>query len=250
MRDNEVIIADRTDLGLARTTVEYHKHAGIYEYLFISKPNWFELEDVSGNKLTLPPTWYGGSTVHPRRIQEHKNVASTLKEETQRRRHPNSYIKENNLQRDFEYYFDIYVLDLTRLFWCMGMETHTDRHDMQIYKYALEAHIKHNMDKYFIVDGEPVINRFKHVWGNVKEKFYLKYSIEEISNFTDAKSNDFSKLQCFIEELQNKPSTQQIVAEAFVTRTYEEILQGNKVNYKQFRKGLADDFISKHLLLP
>jgi len=241
------IDSNRNAFGLAKSSVNYYKHSSFYVYLIMSKPNWFELEDNSGKKLILPPTWYVGSTMHLKRLQEYKSLTTPLKEETQRRRHPNKYIKDNNLKLDFDYYFDIYVLDLGALFWCIGMEKCINRNEMQMYKLALEANIKYNMEKYFIVDGEAIINRFKHIWGEVKDNNYLKFSIEKIRKISKQRNEDFLKFQCFMEEVQKKE--EKIVVESFVALTLEEALEINKKKYKLFRKNIDGDIINKHTLL-
>ena len=99
----------------ALTSVLHLFRSGSIIYLFISKPNWYDLEDKDGNKLKIPPTWYCGSGVDSDRITDHLIKNKKLTDGQFRVSQILRYMKENNLKMVDNYYFDIYILDFTEI---------------------------------------------------------------------------------------------------------------------------------------
>lgn len=192
----------------ALTSVLHLFRSGSIIYLFISKPNWYDLEDKDGNKIKIPPTWYCGSGVDSDRITDHLIKNKKLTDGQFRVSQILRYMKENNLKMEDNYYFDIYILDFTDFFWHFSRVESgfwLNRQNLIIYKSVLENYVKTHM-RCFFADGEPplrnftplnqpiangnlVIDRFADIWGNTGD-CYLQYSIEDIHGLKKGKKKE------------------------------------------------------------
>lgn len=235
-------------------------------YLFISKPNWGELEDRNGNKLTIPPTWYLGSAIDSDRIVDHLIKSKTLTAHQFAISHILRYMEQNNLKMVDDYYFDIYVLDFTDFFWHFSRVESgfwLNRRALMGYKNALEHYVKTHMRNFFvdgktpllrflkpdemIVDGFPTIDRFADVWGTSDDE-YLKYSIENINSTADLKQKE-KKAVAFLRKLCYS-CRKDIIDDALTPISLEE-LQERQRQRSKMRKELVDvDTINSNKLLP
>ena len=230
--------------NLSPETVRHHLYSGVYQYLYESKPNWYDLIDKNGRKLTCPPVWQHGSTVNlPARVSDHDKHLEVLSEDQLSRSAIQKYIRNNNLVLSADYYFNISVLDFTQLFWCFELEYCCDRYTAVSYKNALEAVMKTDISKWFVVDGKPLADRFNDVWGID----YRNCSIEEITNPSEETVEKTNKVLQFMDKLAQNESTKKIVENALRVLTIDEALSVAKQRY-EFRKNNPDlnkDIVTK-----
>lgn len=242
----------RNKFDLAYSTVLAHKHNGYYQYLFISKPEWYKLLDASGKKITVPPAWYVGYTVRfGYRMNAHTKANPTPAE--LKRTSIQKYLRKNNLFPDARYYFDIYAMDLTHLFWVFQLTNLISREQAKLYGGTEETYIKHHMRDYFLIDGKPVISRFADIWGNNGIE-YKKYCIEKIaphykpSKQTDQRHKEFTNF--ISNQLEEHPAEfTRILANAYTTKTEKEALTDDNKRYLRFRKNIDNDMINEYTIL-
>lgn len=241
----------RTQYNIAVNTADSYKNSGFYQYLYISKLNWFDLLDTAGNKLVLPPTWYDGSTVN----LEYRTYSHDLKMENPteielKRSLINQYLRKNNLILDVNYYFDVYVMIQTEYIFILSLENLIDRQQQIKYKTTIENYMKHNMHEYFLLDGEPIINRFSDIWG-IDGIEYKKYSIEKVVPHykpTKATIQRLEDLKQFNNMLSEK-KLDKLYTNAFTVHTGAEALNLINQHNKQFRKQISRDEVTKYRVM-
>lgn len=235
-------------------------------YLYISKPNWQDLEDKDGNKLTISPTWYCGSGVDSDRINDHLVKNKHLTEWQYEVSPVLRYMKDNNLKMVDDYYFDVYVLDFADFLYNFSRVESgfwLNRRHLIGYKNALEHYIKTHLRKFFtdgepsllrfwtpdemVVNGTPVIDRFSDVWGTDDD--YLNYSIEDITGSGIKTKVRELQIFFFLRKLYYS-SMKDIVIDALTPITVKE-LQRRETERAQIRKNIVNvDEINNKKLLP
>ena len=230
--------------NLSPETVRHHLYSSVCQYLYESKPNWYDLIDKNGRKLICPPVWQHGSTVNlPSRVSDHDKHLEVLSEDQLSRSVIQKYIRNNNLVLSADYYFNISVLDFTQLFWCFELEYRCNRHDAVSYKNALEAVMKTDISKWFVVDEKSLEERFNDVWGID----YRTCSIEEIKTPSQETVEKANKVLQFMDKLAQNESTKKVVDNALRVLTVDEALSIAKQRY-EFRKNnpyLNKDIVTK-----
>lgn len=236
----------RTKYGISVNTANAYKHSGFYQYLYISKPEWYDLLDAAGNKLTLSPTWYVGSTAFLKdRIRDHGRANPTPSQ--MKRSKINQYMKNNNLISDTRYYFDIYVMIQTTYLFILAMHNYFDRKQETKYKTTLEGYIKHHMHNYFLLDGEPIINRFADIWGSNGIE-YKKYSIEKVIPHYKPSKQAKERLNV-LEQFNTSLEDKTIYTNAFTVYTEEEAIKRIERKYERYRKDIPVEQVTKHRLM-
>ena len=237
----------------ALTSVLHLFRSGSIIYLFISKPNWYDLEDKDGNKLKIPPTWYCGSGIDSDRITDHLIKNKKLTDGQFRVSQILQYMKENNLKMVDNYYFDIYILDFTDFFWHFSRVESgfwLNRQNLIIYKSVLEHYVKTHM-RCFFADGEPPLRNFtplnQPIWGNTGD-CYLQYGIEDIHGLMKGKKKE-KKIILFMSKLYYS-NMRDVVENALTPITLKELqereckrsekrreeIDFSEINYKKLLK--------------
>ena len=240
----------RNAFGLGASTVDHHLNSGVYYYLYISKPNWNDLINRNGLPLSLQPVWQHGSTTQLRpRLTDHNKHAETLTTSQLKRSAIQKYIRENNLVRSTDYYFDTYVLDFTDLFFFFELKNRCNKWNAVSYKEALEAVMKHNISEWFIIDGKPVTDRFDNIWGNIWGNDLTAFSIEQVKKPQKKTVEKADKVLQFINHLLEDERTSHAVTDALRVLTADEALEQAKERYKRRKENVNKDIVNKYLPL-
>ncbi|MBE6112578.1 MAG: hypothetical protein E7195_06165 [Peptococcaceae bacterium] len=241
---------EKNAFGLGATTVEHHINSGVYYYLYLSKPNWSELINRNGLPLSLPPVWQHGSTTQLRpRLTDHNKHAEILTTSQLKRSVIQKYIRENNLVRSTDYYFDTYVLDFTDLFFFFELSNRCNKWNAVGYKEALEAVMKHNISEWFITDGKPVTDRFDNIWGNVWGNDLTAFSIEQVKKPRKKTAEKADKVLHFINRLLEDENTSYVVTDALKVLTADEALEQARERYNRRKESVDKNKVNKYLPL-
>lgn len=207
--------------------IDYRYRQCEYVYMIISKPNWPDLLDAAGNKLTLPPAWYIGSAMRLIRLLEHDPREKAMTESELKKSAVLRYIKDNNLKPDLNYYFDIYILNFTDFFSNFVRVNHGNglyKNQLMPYLTALEFYIKYNLYDFFTdgkppiirfiepvnsklethykiqVNGSPIIQRLGDIW-NIPKENYMEYNIEKYKPVNDERLFYQHEVMLFFQKL-------------------------------------------------
>lgn len=252
---------------IGRTTIGSYYASSAIVYLFISKPNWYNLLDADGYKLKIPPTWYCGGSVDKWRISSHTST-DDLTDETLDRTKVQQYLRENNLKINTRYYFDVYILDLTEFmyhFSRLESDFVYNRRNIIKYVHAMEHMIKHDLRHYFIdaypsiikfhtpdafiLNGKPIISRFDDIWGD-DDTGYWQYSIENLADNPRKETRAMQKqLFAFIRKLCYS-NQKHILDDALNPLTYTQFNEIARERTKEREKRYKPNQINKDFLMP